>query len=176
MKTGRLLVAYSNAATHVSATMEYLSSIRRHSRYEVSYLHVTDDAVVEVDLTQFDAVLHSYCARLGFPGYVSRTYFDTLKGFNGVRLLAVQDEYYRTGAIRQAIRDIGFHAVLTCMPPEQHQFVYPKEMFPETEFVTVLTGYVPRALKAAGRCRMERISGTEPKRPVAAEPNATDLL
>jgi len=154
MTTGRLLVGYSNAATHVSTTMEYLSSIRRHSRYEVSYLHVTDDAVVEVDLNQFDAVLNSYCARLCFPGYVNQAYVEALKGFRGVRLLAVQDEYHRTGAIRQAIREIGFHAVLTCVPPEQHDFVYPKEMFPDTEFVTVLTGYVPRALKAHGLRRI----------------------
>src|SRR5947209_18425 len=91
----RLLVAYSNAATHVATTVEYLASFAKHSCWEVSYLHVTDGAEVDLDLNQFDAVFHSYCARLCFPHYVSPSYLAALKRFRGVRVLAVQDEYDR---------------------------------------------------------------------------------
>lgn len=143
----RLLVAYSGAATHVSTTVEYLSSLKRHSACEVSYLHVTDNAQIDVDLNQFDAVFNSYCARLCFPGHVSQSYLEALRGFRGVRLIAFQDEYDHTNVLRRAIRDIGFHVVFTCVPRQSHEFVYPREMFPETKFVTVLTGYVPEALK-----------------------------
>jgi hypothetical protein len=144
----RLLVAYSNAATHVSTTVEYLSSFKKHSVCEVSYLHVTDGAQIDLDLNEFDAVFNSYCARLCFPGYVSQSYLDALKAFRGVRLIAVQDEYDRTDTLRRAIQDIGFHVVFTCVPQQSHEFVYRKEMYPGTEFVTVLTGYVSEALKA----------------------------
>lgn len=147
----RLLVAYSGAATHVSTTVEYLSSLKQHSACEVSYLHVTDNAQIDVDLNQFDAVFNSYCARLCFPGYVSQSYLEALRGFRGVRLIAVQDEYEHTNALRRAIRDIGFHVVFTCVPRQSLEFVYPRDMFPETEFVTVLTGYVPEFLKAHRR-------------------------
>src|SRR5689334_5246964 len=105
--TRRLLVAYSNGATHVSTTAEYLSSIKQYSAYEVSYLHVTDNAEIDIDLNEFDAVFNSYCARLCFPGYVSQSYLDALKAFRGVRLLAVQDEYNRTNVLRRAIVDLG---------------------------------------------------------------------
>ena len=144
----RLLVAYSNPATHVSTTVEYLSSFKQHSVCEVSYLHVTDGAQIDLDLNEFDAVFNSYCARLCFPGHVSQSYLDALKAFRGVRLIAVQDEYDRTDTLRRAIHDIGFHVVFTCVPQQSHEFVYPKEMFPGIEFVTVLTGYVSEALKA----------------------------
>jgi hypothetical protein len=149
----KLLVAYCNEATHVATTMEYLRSFTLHSRCLVSYLHVTNGAEIDFDLNEFDAVLNSYCARLCFDGYVSRSYREALKRFRGVRLIAVQDEYDRTGTLRQAIRDLEFDVVLTCVPPAGYEFVYPRAMFPATEFVTVLTGYVPEALKRRGRSR-----------------------
>src|SRR5713101_7088181 len=142
----RLLVAYSNAATHVSTTMEYLRSFKMFSRYEVSYLHVTDGAEIDLDLNRFDAVFNSYCARLCFPGYVSQSYKDALRRFRGVRLHAVQDEYDHTNVLHQAIRDLEFDVVFTCVPQDGREFVYPKALFPDTEFITVLTGYVPQTL------------------------------
>jgi hypothetical protein len=154
MTTGRLLVAYSNAATHVSTTMEYLSSIAEYSSYEVSYVHVTHDAQIGFDLDQFDAVLNSYCARLCFSGHVSRSYIEALKRFRGVRLIAVQDEYDRTNTLRDAIREIGFHVVFTCVPSRSREFVYPSQRFPEVEFITVLTGYMPSALKGRWASRI----------------------
>jgi len=147
----RLLVAYSNAATHVSTTIEYLSSFKRHSACEVSYLHVTDNAQVDIDLNEFDAVFNSYCARFCFPGYINQSYVEALQTFRGVRLIAVQDEYDRTDTLRRAIQDNGFHVVFTCVPPRWREFVYPKELFPGTEFLTVLTGYVPDTLKKRRR-------------------------
>jgi hypothetical protein len=127
--------------------MEYLSSIKRYSSYQVSYVHVTHNVHIEFDLNQFDAILNSYCARLCFPGHVSQSYIEALKRFRGVRLIAVQDEYDRTNTLRDAMREIGFHVVFTCVPSQSREFVYPNQMFPETEFITVLTGYVPSGLK-----------------------------
>jgi hypothetical protein len=128
----------------VSTTAEYLKSFKLYSEYDVRYLHVTQDAdVSEVNFDEFDAIFHSYCARLCYPGYVSPSYIQALKNFRGARVLAVQDEYDQTNALRQAIRELEFHAVLTCVPQDSIEFVYPRAMFPDTEFITVLTGYVP---------------------------------
>ncbi len=142
-RIGRLLVAYSNGCNYVATTDEYLNSLSRYSEFEVSYVHVTNEAELDFDLNEFDTVFHSYCARLPFDDYVSPDYLDKLKSFRGVKLLAVQDEYDRTGTLRRAIQAIGFHAVLTCVPPAMVERIYPREMFPRTEFITVLTGYVP---------------------------------
>lgn len=153
MTKTRLLVAYSNASTHVATTLEYLNSFRLHSSCDVSYLHATHGAEIDFDLNKFDAILHSYCARLCVLGYVSPQYQDALKRFRGVKLLAVQDEYDRTDTLRQSVRDLQFDVVLTCVPDEGREFVYPRAMFPETEFITVLTGYVPATLKARRHSR-----------------------
>src|SRR5262245_40615114 len=111
MTAASLLIAYSNAATYVPTTMEYLRSLARHSRYQVSYLHVTEGAEIDFDLNCFDVVFNSYCARLCFDGHVSPSYQEALKRFRGVKLIAVQDEYDQTNTLRQMIRDLAFDVV-----------------------------------------------------------------
>ncbi len=147
MAKPRLLVAYSNAATFVPTTMDYLNSFKLYSRYDVRYLHVTHNAEIDIDLNQFDAVFHSYCARLCFPGHVSRSYREALKRYRGVKVVAVQDEYDRTNTLRKAIQELAFEVVFTCVPNDGREYVYPRATFPDTEFITVLTGYAPSTLK-----------------------------
>jgi hypothetical protein len=151
---GRLLVAYSNASNYVSTTAEYLDSIARYSQWDVSYVHVTAGAELDFDLDEFDAVIQSYCARLPVDGHVSPDYISQLRSFRGVKMLAVQDEYERTDKLKDAIRAIGYHVVLTCVPPGMVQSIYPRELFPEIEFITVLTGYVPEQLAERGKTPM----------------------
>ena len=139
---GRLLIAYSNLCTHVTTTREYLEAFARHSSWDVGYVNVAQGAELRFDLNEFDAVLHSYCARVIFEDYVSASYKEALKSFRGVRVFAVQDEYDRTNLVRDAIGELGFHIVLTCVPQESLEYVYPSAMFPGTDFITVLTGYV----------------------------------
>ena len=147
---GRVLVTYSNWSNHVSTTADYLNSISRYSRFDVHYAHVTSGAVLDFDLNEFDIVFQNYCARLIFDGYIGSDYLGKLRSFRGLKLIAVQDEYNRTDRLRQAIRDIGYHVVFSVVPPAMLRRIYPPEMFPVTEFVSVLTGYVPERLAWRG--------------------------
>ena len=142
----KLLVAYSATATHVQTTLDYLLSLSRNMDADVSYLHATHNAILEIDLNTYDAVFQSYCARWPFEGYVSPFFSEALKKFKGIKLLAVQDEYDRTNMLKAAIAEHGFDVVLTCVPPDQLERVYPRAQFPDTEFLQVLTGYVPEGL------------------------------
>ncbi|HEX3861632.1 MAG TPA: hypothetical protein VHY35_08055 [Stellaceae bacterium] len=148
---GRLLVAYSNASNFVSTTAEYLNSICRYVDFDVRYVHVTHGAELDFDFNEFDAVFQSYCARLPFDGYVSDSYLQKMKSFRGLKLLAVQDEYEHTNKLKAGIRAIGYHVVFTNAPPNTIEAIYPKQEFPDTEFITVLTGYVPEDLERSGR-------------------------
>lgn len=138
----RALVAYSMSSTFVQTTLDYLLSFKQFSGFDVSFVHVTHGAVIGFDLEQFDIVFHSYCARLCFDGYVSDDYRQKLKEFSGLKVLSVQDEYDRTDVLKAAIKDLGFHIILTCVPQESIDYVYPSNQFPSAEFITVFTGYV----------------------------------
>lgn len=149
--SGRLLVTYDNASSHVSMFCEYLNSVACYSSWDVRYLHVTHDAKIDCDFNEFDAVLHNYCARLDVDGYIPNEYLELLKQFRGIKLLSVQDEWDRPDKIRNAIRDLGFHVVLSCVTEGMVERIYPPEMFPGTLFVPVLAGFVPEHLAERGR-------------------------
>jgi hypothetical protein len=157
----KLLVAYSMSSSYVQTTADYLHAIKSFSGYDVSYLHVTHSAYINIDLDAagYDIVFQNYCARFCFEGYVSPSYSRALKHFRGLKVMAVQDEYDHTDRLKSAIKEHGFHIVLTCVPQDQIEKVYPRSEFPGIEFVSVLTGYVsdgfdearPHALPLAKR-------------------------
>jgi hypothetical protein len=153
----KLLVVYSIASTVVATTTEYVRSFGRYSRHDVSYINGTHGARFGVELSEFDAVWLNYCCRLCFPGYVSSDVREALRTYRGVKLMSVQDEYDRTETLRQAIEELGFDVVFTCVPQSALSHVYPRERFPDTEFITVLTGYVPEHLEGkSGTTPLER--------------------
>lgn len=153
--TGRLLVAYDNSTNFVSTIAEYLDSFGRFSDFDVRYAHVTHGAEIGFDLNEFDAIFQSYCAsycdRVGSDWHISPDYKAKLRSFRGVKVLAVQDEYQYTHRIHESIREFGFHIVITSVPREMVERIYPRTMFPNTEFLTTLTGYVPDGLAERGK-------------------------
>ena len=149
--TGRLLVTYEGESNHTANTAEYLANIGKHSTWDVRYAHVTRGAEMAFDLGDFDAVFQTYSARLQVDRLVSPDYLARLRSFKGVKLLAVQDEIDRTGKLREAIRQLGYHVVLSCVRASELPKIYPREMFPETEFIPVLPASVPDHLAARGR-------------------------
>ena len=155
----RILVGYSNASTFTTTTKEYVESFGQFSGAEVHYLHVTHDAAPIVDLEAYDAVLLSYCARLCFPGYVSEHFLRKLDSFTGIRAIAIQDEYDNVELERVGLDRLRPHLVLTCVPDDQRERVYPTARYPRTRFVQVLTGYVSTAIDPAAA-----------RRPVAGRP------
>lgn len=149
--TKRLLVAYSVTATHVQTTLDYLDAFKKYSGFDVTYLHVTNGAEIDADLNQFDAVVHSYCARLCYDGLVSPAFVERLSAYRGTKLMAVQDEYDLTDKLKSAISACGFDIVLTCVPQDAIETIYPARDFPATRFETVFTGYIPDNYAAAAR-------------------------
>lgn len=141
--TRRALVAYSKWSAFVQTTLDYLNAFKQFSGYDVEFVHATHNALVDFDFDCYDVVFHSYCARFCIDGYVSDTYRQKLRTFRGIKVLAVQDEYDRTDTVKAAIKDIGFDIVLTCVPQDSLEYVYPRAEFPGVEFLTVFTGYAP---------------------------------
>jgi hypothetical protein len=148
---GRLLVAYSNASNFVSTTVEYLESFSKYCNMEVRYAHVTNGAKLDFDLNDFDAVFQSYCVRLPVDNYISADFIEKLRSFRGIKMLAAQDEYENTNKLKSGMQAIGFHVFLTNAAGSMIEQLYPREEFPNTEFVTVLTGYVPEQFEVQGR-------------------------
>lgn len=142
----KILVAYSMQSTFTTTTLEYLLALKNYTDYDVSYVHVTNDARINFDMNDYDVVFHNYCARLCFEGYVSESYKRALKKFIGLKIIAVQDDYDRTATLHNAIRDLGFHVLLTCIQPDYCDLAYPASELPGVKRIHGLTGYMPERL------------------------------
>ena len=145
-KPKRILVAYSMSSTHVPTTFEYLLALKNFTDHDVDYIHVTHGAYMDFDINKYDVVFQNYCARLCFDGYVSEHYQNALMDFRGLKILAVQDDYDRTATLHRAIRRLGFHVLLTCIPSDCWPLAYPKSELPGLTIIQGLTGYLPERL------------------------------
>jgi hypothetical protein len=66
-----------------------------------------------------------------------------LAAYRGLKVQMVQDEYDLTENTRRFIERHGTQLFFTVVPEAEREKVYPPARFPGTEFVSVLTGYVP---------------------------------
>jgi hypothetical protein len=148
---GRLLVTYSNSSNFVSTTVEYLECLSKYCQMEVRYAHVTNGAKLGFELDEFDAVFQSYCVRLCFENFVSSDYLEKMRSFRGIKMLAAQDEYEDTDKLKSWIKKIGYHVFFTNATGAMIEKLYPRVEFPDTEFITVLTGYVPERFETRWR-------------------------
>ena len=144
----KILVIYGASSAHVPTTHHYVEAFSLHSRFDVHYLCIEDSPAQPVDLSRFDAVWLNYCARLIFPGLVPDTLKESLARYRGPKLVAVQDEYDDTNKLREELRRLGPSVVLTCVPQESLEYVYPRSMFSGVRFETVLTGFISDELLA----------------------------
>jgi hypothetical protein len=137
----KILLCYSAASTQTPTTHSYITAFSRYADAQVYYLNVTGCVCPDVNLSQFDAVFLSYCARLCIDNYVSKEFLDKLSRFKGVTAVSIQDEYDSVNKELSALDFVQPDIVFTCIPEGQRQLIYPDSRYPKTEFIQVLTGY-----------------------------------
>jgi hypothetical protein len=91
---------------------------------------------------------------------LSPYYSQALKDFSGYKILFIQDEYDTTEIARVWIRDIGIHAVFTCIPSQYINQIYPYSRFPMVEFIPTLTGFVPQCFETRDDLQPFKITPT----------------
>lgn len=138
-----VLVLYDANSTHISTVREYLQSVQKYSRHNVTYVHATNDTPCLVDLNFFDAALIHYSVRLSLDEHISPAFVEQLRGFMGPKLLTIQDEYDYTNRAKEWMRYLGVDVVFTCVPEAYIEAVYPQAELPGVRFIQTLTGFVP---------------------------------
>jgi len=141
----KILILYNSTQTYTNTLFEHLASFTVHSSHRFFYTHADSVSELNVGCNAFDAIGIHYSVRLPFDQVSSSVaqFFDTYKG---LKFLFIQDEYDFTCRAWHWIRKLGINLVFTVVPEPAIEIVYPKAEFPNTRFVTNLTGYVPQNL------------------------------
>ncbi|PKO28434.1 MAG: hypothetical protein CVU32_01100 [Betaproteobacteria bacterium HGW-Betaproteobacteria-5] len=143
-----VLYLYDSTQTYTNTVYEHISSFARYSSHQSFFAHQDKLTDFNIDLSSFDAVGIHFSIRLPFDQIAPST-CKALQKFNGLKFLFIQDEYDHTHRAWHWIKTLGIGLVFTVVPEHGIASIYPPEEFPNTRFVSNLTGYVPDALVAS---------------------------
>jgi hypothetical protein len=139
-----VLVLYGANATFTNTVMEHLRSFSRHSRHLVAFCSIAPYSNESFpDLSPFDVIVLHYSFFPGLDWVVPQGLEERISRFTGAKLLYLQDEYDNTERARRWMERLDITCLFTCVPRESIPSVYPPQRFPNTDFRTTLTGYVP---------------------------------
>jgi glycosyltransferase involved in cell wall biosynthesis len=144
-----LLVAYFDP-NGIDTIPQGIEAWQRLSRHEIVLLNMWPGRAGQVllpealELDAFDGIIvHPTVSYLpSTVETIDAAMKRGLRDFDGVKVLMKQDEQVLTGLLPGLIRDKGFDIVLTCVPPPEHEKVYPSAVIGDCTLVQVLTGYV----------------------------------
>jgi len=139
------LFLYNKSQTYTNTVYEHLQSFCRYSANCWWFAHHDQFQDFNIDLARFDAVAVHYSVRLPFD-QISNSAAEAFANYRGLKILFIQDEYNHTHRAWYWINKISFDLVFTVVPSENINLIYPQDKFPNTRFVSNLTGYVPENL------------------------------
>ena len=135
------LCLYAKTQTFTNTVFDHLSALS-FSEHEWMYADIFQLNDLANRIHDFSIVALHYSVRIAYR-QVPIAVSDALIAFRGLKILFIQDEYDRVSVAREEIVKLGFQIVYSCVPATNLEVVYPKRQFPQTTFVSVLTGYVP---------------------------------
>jgi len=141
-----ILYLYNATQTYTNTVYEHIASFARYSGYRSFFCHQDANTELSVELSRFDVVALHYSVRLPYD-QISPSTAEALKNFKGLKFLFIQDEYDHTHRAWYWMRQLGFQLVFSVVPGVALNKIYPAEEFPNTRFVSVLTGYVPDGME-----------------------------
>jgi hypothetical protein len=143
----RLLLLCDFRPHEAATVIDHIEAIRTWSRYDVFVMPIFGDLPDELNLQAFDGLVIHYNLVMSFATYLSPLARWRIGQYRGVKAAFVQDEYRFVNATVGVMRTLGINVLLTCVPEDQVELVYPKAALPDLKrTVTVLTGYVRRPL------------------------------
>ncbi|MGY4178315.1 glycosyltransferase involved in cell wall biosynthesis [Bradyrhizobium sp. USDA 4518] len=101
-------------------------------------LNSYEGVIVHNTTAYFPANLFNLDSRLGLK----------FRDYDGVKVLAKQDEHYHSAKWAEFIRDNGFNVLITCVPPTELEKVYPRSIVGNISVVHALTGFVSPFLRS----------------------------
>lgn len=140
-----ILMLYNATQTYTQTVHEHLTAFAAFSGHSYHFVHVSETARCTVDLSVYDGLALHYSVRLTLD-QISASWAAAITAFDGHKALYVQDEYEHTCRTWYWIKRLGIGTVFTCVPQANITRIYPRDIFPDVQFVNVLTGYVPHSL------------------------------
>jgi hypothetical protein len=139
----------------VATVRENIAMWQQLSEFELSILNLWPSRghplvlPATVDLAEFDGIIIHAAVAYSFDNLnaLELQLDRPFEHYDGVKVLAKQDEQCTTGRFAEYLGRKQFDVLLTCVPEAELPRVYPREQVGEVAFVPVLTGYVTPTMR-----------------------------
>lgn len=127
----------------IAATLEqHLSALQNYSRHRVRAVSIYGQLPRDLELERFDVIVIHWSLIAASDAFVSPETRARIARAPALKVAFVQDEYRFVNRTIAALAAMDLHVLLTCVPPEEIEKVYPAHKLPGVAKVNVLTGYV----------------------------------
>ena len=137
----KILIVYDSTQTYTNTVFDHLRSFGMYSNHEVKYIDYRNLEDDNISLTNYHVLVHHYSVRLITNLPLKMLQKD--QAFRGTKILFIQDEYDYVDQAVRVINYIGYDLIFTCVPAEYVDKVYQNVDKRKTNFIQVLTGYLP---------------------------------
>lgn len=140
-----LLLCDYNSDT-ASTIVDHIFGIKNHSRHTVHVLSSRGELPADLDLRRFDGLIIHYSLVACMDAFIGPNARISIRGFPGLKIAFVQDDYRFINRTVGAMRDLGVKILFGLAPEDVIDEVYSPERLPGVVRETVLAGYVPEHL------------------------------
>lgn len=141
----QILLLTWDEPVNANTIRDHIDAIAGTPDHDVCILPFATNIPAQLDLEKFDAVVihySIYCAHIHSLGLTSRR---KIARYSGLKAVFVQDEYRTIDATVAVFAEMGIDLLFTVVPEGLVDRIYDPQKLP-CRRVTVLTGYVPKAL------------------------------
>ncbi|MBZ6076294.1 glycosyltransferase [Microvirga puerhi] len=160
----RLLMICFYNPSGIPTIYENIASWQAFSRYQIEIVNLWPGRggkplhlLPSLDLNQYAGIIiHSTVSY--FPGNLfalDQELTTPFEEFDGVKILMKQDEQVQTRRFAEYIALKKIDLVVTCLPPEEWEKAYPRELVGDVDFLQAYTGYISPALRNVKRIPVE---------------------
>lgn len=146
----KILVLYDYHSTFSTPIKDSLEDFKAYSQHDIFYLPASEQPYEQYILASYDVIITHYSVRLSVQSGIytyNPSLANELRRYQGYKVAWLQDEYDHTNSAIMWMKNINFDLILTCVPEPYIKNVYPVHQLNNTQFISILTGYVTERLQ-----------------------------
>ena len=146
-----VLLLCDNQRAQAPNVSEHIRAFTRFARHHVQLFNPRGiERSRFLRLSDYDVLVVHYTAAF----YLSEWFAEQMAGFDGLKVLFLQDEYRQVDAMAAWMRRVGIQLLFSSVPADEASAVYGSRL-PGVDIVPTLTGYVPAELEGHRPQRLE---------------------
>jgi hypothetical protein len=142
----KLLLFIDTHAMHTGTVRDHVRSLTRLSNHEIYLAEYRGAVQAAIELSHFDVIVFHYSVILAQVGRAPGNLTAHCKGFRGLKVVLIQDEYRWINDTVRAAVDLNICVIFTVVNSEMIDVIYGHPGLSKVRKEQTLTGFVPEQL------------------------------